>query len=153
MAFDNAVKNQNTLGAGVVVTGHNSNVDLFTEFADGLKIGYFNSINSTGKLIPFDGAKVQGVTTRKLTGAIDVEEFTNANSNEVSSCDMGYVTIVVKDGETPVKNGLCYAVTADGDDKGKATTVEADGVKAGVFWMQEDANVWRIKLRLGGQGV
>ena len=152
MSFDNAVKNQNTLGAGVVVTGHNSNVDLFTEFANGLKIGYFNSIGDTGVLVPFNGVKVQGVTTRKLTGAIDVEEFTNENSDEVSSCDMGYVTVVVKDGDAPVKNGLCYAITAVGDDKGKATVTATDNIKAGVFWMQGNANVWRIKLRLGGQG-
>ena len=151
MAFENAVKNQNTLGAGIVITGHISNIDLYTKFTDGLKIGYFNSIGDTGVLVPFNGVKVQGVTTRKLTGAIGVTEFTNANSDEVSSCDMGYVTVVVKDGDTPTKNGICYAVTATGEDKGKATTNETSNIKAGVFWEQEDANVWRIKLRLGGQ--
>jgi hypothetical protein len=152
MPFSNAVAN-NRLGAGEVVTGHVNNVDLFTEFEDGLKIGYFNTIDATGKLIPFDGAKVHGVTTRKLTGDISIEEFTNDNSNEVSSCDMGYVTVVVKDGDTPIKNGLCYAIVADGDDKGKATTDDTGNIQAGVFWMQEKTNVWTIKLRLGGQNV
>jgi len=153
MAFSNAVANNNTLGAGEVITGHVNNIDLFTDFADGLKIGYFNTIDTTGKLVPFDGAKVHGVTTRKLTGDISIEEFTNDNSSEVSSCDMGYVTVVVKNGDTPIKNGLCYAIVADGEDKGKATTDNTDNIQAGVFWMQEKTNVWIIKLRLGGQNV
>lgn len=152
MAFDNAVNNNNALGAGEVIAGHLNNTDLFTDFADGLKVGYFNSIDITGKLVPFADGKVQGVTTRKLTGEIGVNEFTNANTDAVSSCDMGYVTVIVKDGDTPVKNGLCYAVVAEGDDKGKATTTPDGNTKAGVFWMQENANVWIIKLRLGGQG-
>lgn len=137
-------------GTNVVILSH-------ARWADGLVVGRFAHVDTaTGELQNLAGVEspiIAGVVLREVSNPVDAYD---ENSRVVyrwpdrgrqavdASCD-GLVTVRVLPGDNPARFGAVYAVNAEGDTAGMATT-DDEGVETGaIFIREEKPGVWLIR--------
>lgn len=146
---------------------HGTNVVILSHerWQDGLVIGRFAHYNAADDRIEnmagVDSPVVAGVVLRDVSNPVDAE---NDNDRAVyrwpdrgrmavdATCD-GLVTVRVLPGDSPAKFARVYAVNADDDTAGMATTDDEAVPTGAIFIREEKPGVWLIRDRRDPQDV
>lgn len=150
MSFPNSPTNDlQALGGGERFA---STIAILTadDFEDGLRVGRFAQI-AAGRLDNMDGTatpNIAGVVLRNVS--TPVEDGTTLDADLYHQADYargGFVTVDVKDGETPpAMFGAVYVSNAGDADDGLATSTDTDLTVNAEFIREVQVGVWLVYL-------
>lgn len=154
MAFASAMTaEQVNVGSGTTLEAYSFDALATDTFESGLIIGRFAKLDA-GSLDNMDASAtpvVAGVVKREARYPMEDGGTITAEAGSptgVSYVRNGYVTVEVKDGDTPAVFGTVYADNTTVGEYGKATTTATSNVDVGAEFIKEiKTGVWLIRIK------